>query len=274
MEDKVAAAAADGADEEEGFGSAISGIGDAVRVVGGAVIGIIGGPGVASVGVTGLLPPSMRLASSGGGGCRDWRSLSRWRRMGRGRWSSGTRLRRGCPKMTHHVDPQAAGLPVCSPSEYLRPACVNKCFDATCGVPHAHDKRFASSTSKLSTVEEIQADLMEHGPVTAAFSVYEDFLMGSVLAAILVIVANLAAAAAAICGNVATATAAVVTSLAAAAAAAPTAHSFCGFARAEETCITAVLSPTCFRLCTHASFSGFFHMRDAPLFLQDAQRTQ
>lgn len=76
----------------------------------------------------------------------------------------------------HHV-PASEGLPDCpAGSEYPTPSCVNECSDASYSTPFDADKRFASSAYSLRSVADIQRDLLQHGPVTAAFSVYSDFL--------------------------------------------------------------------------------------------------
>eukprot|EP00611_Tribonema_gayanum_P018049 TRINITY_DN31101_c0_g1_i1.p1 TRINITY_DN31101_c0_g1~~TRINITY_DN31101_c0_g1_i1.p1 ORF type:complete len:530 (-),score=188.22 TRINITY_DN31101_c0_g1_i1:334-1923(-) len=77
----------------------------------------------------------------------------------------------------HHVDPGASGYPECpSGAEYPTPKCENACTDANYNTVFDDDKRYAKDAYSLHGVANIQKDMMEHGPVTAAFSVYSDFL--------------------------------------------------------------------------------------------------
>lgn len=77
----------------------------------------------------------------------------------------------------HHVDPKGTGYPECpSGGEYPTPACVNTCSDAKYKVDFDADKRHAKEAYSLRTARDIQLDLVQNGPVTAAFSVYSDFL--------------------------------------------------------------------------------------------------
>jgi cathepsin B len=74
------------------------------------------------------------------------------------------------PSCDHHV---VGKLPPCGP-EVPTPACTRKCQN---GADWAKDKHFAASSySVRSRVADIQTEIMTHGPVEGAFSVYEDFL--------------------------------------------------------------------------------------------------
>jgi cathepsin B len=56
------------------------------------------------------------------------------------------------------------------------PACDTSCPNSGYAVPFNQDKHHATSAYSLGSVEDIQQSIMTKGPVTAAFSVYEDFL--------------------------------------------------------------------------------------------------
>lgn len=56
------------------------------------------------------------------------------------------------------------------------PQCTNTCQSGYSG-SYAHDKRYgASSYSVSSNQQEIMTEILNHGPVEAAFTVYQDFL--------------------------------------------------------------------------------------------------
>jgi Papain family cysteine protease len=76
----------------------------------------------------------------------------------------------------HHV-PATSKYPECpSGEEYETPKCAEICSDTKYSVKFDDDKHFASDAYSLRSVENIQLDMMQHGSVTAAFSVYSDFL--------------------------------------------------------------------------------------------------
>ena len=57
------------------------------------------------------------------------------------------------------------------------PSCPNeKCSEKTYATAWNNDKHYAKSAYSLNSVEEIMTDIYKRGPVTGAFSVYEDFL--------------------------------------------------------------------------------------------------
>jgi cathepsin B len=76
----------------------------------------------------------------------------------------------------HHVDPAASGYPECPPNEYPTPSCIRECSDKLYSVSFDEDKRQANEAYSLRSVSDIQEDMLRHGPVTAALSVYTDFL--------------------------------------------------------------------------------------------------
>ena len=65
-------------------------------------------------------------------------------------------------------------LPTCGP--YIdTPKCVEECRQGY-GVEYEADKKFGNSSyGILPNVEDIQREIMENGPVVAAFTVYKDF---------------------------------------------------------------------------------------------------
>jgi len=69
----------------------------------------------------------------------------------------------------HHVN---GSLPPCGDIQPT-PPCTQQCED---GSTWSDDKHFGASSYSVSTVAEIQQDIMTNGPVEAAFTVYEDFL--------------------------------------------------------------------------------------------------
>jgi cathepsin B len=74
------------------------------------------------------------------------------------------------PACDHHV---VGKLPPCGP-EVPTPACTRKCQN---GANWNQDKHFAASSYGVrARVADIQNEIMTHGPVEGAFSVYEDFL--------------------------------------------------------------------------------------------------
>jgi len=76
------------------------------------------------------------------------------------------------PSCAHHVnDPK---LPNCT-SEVSAPACRTTCSEAKYQTPFAQDNHKASSSYSVSGVTQIMAEIMAHGPVTGAFTVYADF---------------------------------------------------------------------------------------------------
>jgi cathepsin B len=76
----------------------------------------------------------------------------------------------------HHVDPAASGYPECPSSEYPTPSCTSECTDKMYNVSFDQDKRQANEAYSLRSVSDIQQDMLQHGPVTASFSVYSDFM--------------------------------------------------------------------------------------------------
>jgi len=75
------------------------------------------------------------------------------------------------PPCEHHVK---GPLPDCHEGGST-PACASKCIPSY-SIPYASDKHHAKSVYSLATVADVQKDILQYGAVTAAFTVYEDFL--------------------------------------------------------------------------------------------------
>jgi len=75
------------------------------------------------------------------------------------------------PSCEHHVN---GSLPPCGAS-VSTPSCNRTCQN---GASWSEDKHFGVSSYRVSSTEsEIQTEIMTHGPVEAAFTVYSDFLL-------------------------------------------------------------------------------------------------
>lgn len=77
------------------------------------------------------------------------------------------------PSCAHHVT--VAGLQDCSLVPTVDPVCKATCQSNT-SIDYASDHHFAQSSYALNTVDDIKQDIYNHGTVTAAFTVYMDFL--------------------------------------------------------------------------------------------------
>ena len=73
---------------------------------------------------------------------------------------------------SHHVDSE---LPNCPTSEYETPQCNEKCIDTKYTKSYKEDKVLAKTSYTIQGESNIMADIFLNGPVTAAFTVYEDF---------------------------------------------------------------------------------------------------
>eukprot|EP00386_Alphamonas_edax_P004028 GDKI01012528.1.p1 GENE.GDKI01012528.1~~GDKI01012528.1.p1 ORF type:complete len:447 (-),score=90.66 GDKI01012528.1:135-1277(-) len=73
----------------------------------------------------------------------------------------------------HHVD--NPDLPPCSGTQST-PRCRSDCSENEYKNPFKQDKHRANRAYSLGGVESIKKNIMEKGPVTAAFTVFEDFL--------------------------------------------------------------------------------------------------
>jgi len=71
---------------------------------------------------------------------------------------------------SHHV---VGTIPACATDEVPTPACANKCQD---GETWASAKNKGASSYSVSSVANIQAEILAHGPVEGSFTVYDDFL--------------------------------------------------------------------------------------------------
>ena len=77
------------------------------------------------------------------------------------------------PSCAHHVTVE--GLISCDDVPTNQPQCLDSCPSNT-AIDYASDKNFGVSSYGISGVDNIKAEIYQHGTVTAAFTVYEDFL--------------------------------------------------------------------------------------------------
>jgi len=79
------------------------------------------------------------------------------------------------PACAHHVDSKT--LPECDAVVQVQPKCLATC-PSNNSISYNDDKHMAASSYGfgLDAVDKIKQDIYEYGTVTAAFSVYEDFL--------------------------------------------------------------------------------------------------
>jgi len=73
----------------------------------------------------------------------------------------------------HHV-PATEKYPACPSDEYPTPS-LSKCTESGYSGDYASDKIKATDSYSLNGVQAIQADMVQYGSATAAFTVYDDF---------------------------------------------------------------------------------------------------
>ena len=66
--------------------------------------------------------------------------------------------------------------PPCPTNEYSTPKCKKDCSNTGYPKTFLQDKHKATKAYSLRSVDDIMQDLYDYGTVTAAFTVYEDFL--------------------------------------------------------------------------------------------------
>jgi len=66
--------------------------------------------------------------------------------------------------------------PACPSKEYPTPRCREECTNTKYAKTFREDKHTAAKTYSFRSVNSIMQDLYEYGSVTAAFTVYEDFV--------------------------------------------------------------------------------------------------
>jgi len=76
-------------------------------------------------------------------------------------------------KCAHHVT--APGLGSCDDIVQVEPQCKKSCQTNT-SIDYSSDKHVAASSYGFNSIDAIKADIYKYGTVTAAFTVYEDFL--------------------------------------------------------------------------------------------------
>ena len=64
----------------------------------------------------------------------------------------------------------------CPEKDYPTPRCTERCSNNKYAKTFREDKHYASRTYSFRSVNAIMQDLVEYGSVTAAFTVYEDFV--------------------------------------------------------------------------------------------------
>ncbi|GMI18667.1 hypothetical protein TrLO_g4567 [Triparma laevis f. longispina] len=74
----------------------------------------------------------------------------------------------------HHVDGDE--YPECPEDDYTAPKCSNSCLDGNFEKDYADDKVVAKSSFTLSGPTQMMQEISTNGPVTAGFTVYEDFV--------------------------------------------------------------------------------------------------
>lgn len=73
------------------------------------------------------------------------------------------------PKCAHHVtDPS---LQDCSKVKQVSTSCTKQCSNSGYKTKYGDDKKKSQSNYSLSGANEIKNDILNYGPVTAAFSV-------------------------------------------------------------------------------------------------------
>ncbi|GMI46030.1 hypothetical protein TrCOL_g12746 [Triparma columacea] len=73
----------------------------------------------------------------------------------------------------HHVD--NTDYPECPSDEYSTPKCTSECLDSKYETKYADDKVKAKSAYSISSADKMMEEISTNGPITAAFTVYEDF---------------------------------------------------------------------------------------------------
>jgi len=76
-------------------------------------------------------------------------------------------------KCAHHVESET--LPVCDDIVQVQPTCNSTCASNK-SIVYADDKHKADSSYGIRGIDNIKTEISTLGSVTAAFTVYEDFL--------------------------------------------------------------------------------------------------
>jgi cathepsin B len=76
------------------------------------------------------------------------------------------------PICAHHIE--GTKYPACTDVKQVDPKCDKKC--STKAIDYNSDKVKAASSYSIRGVDSIKNDIMQYGTVTAAFTVYEDFV--------------------------------------------------------------------------------------------------
>ena len=122
------------------------------------------------------------FCSSAGNGCDGGNSAWNWFRSV-GVVTGGDYTDKGSGKSclpyslapcAHHV-PATSKYPKCPAGEYPSPRCTNKCSDSAYPTSKSADKMKAAQAYSVRGVSKIQTEIMTHGPLYVAFTVYADF---------------------------------------------------------------------------------------------------
>lgn len=77
----------------------------------------------------------------------------------------------------HEASPLIPCPQVCSPGECATPKCESTCTEKSYTKSFQKDKHFAKGGAfHISSIAQAQTEIMTHGPISAAFTVYNDFL--------------------------------------------------------------------------------------------------
>jgi cathepsin B len=77
----------------------------------------------------------------------------------------------------HEASPLIPCPQVCSPGECATPKCPTTCSEKAYTTPFSKDKHFAKAGAfRMSSIAQAQTEIMTHGSISAAFTVYSDFL--------------------------------------------------------------------------------------------------
>lgn len=87
--------------------------------------------------------------------------------------TTGTCYNYTMEQCAHHVDSDT--LPLCDDVVQVQPTCSKTCPNDSSRI-YADDKHTADSSYGVRGIDTIKADIQKYGTVTAAFTVYEDFL--------------------------------------------------------------------------------------------------
>lgn len=80
------------------------------------------------------------------------------------------------PSCAHHVDPTPEH-PACPDGDYATPRCTQRCSEDGYETAYRADKHKGKTAYAVRGEAQIKQEIFERGTVTAALTVYEDFLV-------------------------------------------------------------------------------------------------